>query len=109
MANSIPVTMTRSEWMEVFADTDNHALKAAVVAAQRGEPLADLLFDGWDDCWPVIDRELNLTGEFRDSGSDDWLNYDDEAAILREEAVAGGWSVDEDEGRAYPPAERPAP
>ena len=103
MALTLTITMDLDDVAELLDETDSHELKIAIVAAMKGRPLADLPFDAWAQNWPVVDRDLNLTGEFRDSGSDDWLNYDDEAAILRDEAIEGGWYIDEDEGRAEPP------
>jgi len=60
---------------------------------------------GWEGIWPVIDREGNLTGEFSEGTmGENELNVDDEAMIDADEARAGGWKIDADEGRAYRPA-----
>jgi hypothetical protein len=56
----------------------------------------------WDGAWPVIDRSGRLTGDVIDS-EDGYLNVDDEAMIPEDEARAGGWTIDADEGRAEPP------
>lgn len=56
----------------------------------------------WDGAWPVIDRLGRLTGEVIDA-ADGYLNVDDEAMIAVSQAVAGGWSIDREEGRASEP------
>ena len=56
----------------------------------------------WQGIWPVIDRDGNLTGEYSEGGEND-LNVDDEAMIDADEARAGGWRIDAEEGHAYPP------
>lgn len=56
----------------------------------------------WDGAWPEIDRHGILTGN--EVGSvDNYLNVADEAMIPVCEAVAGGWQIDREEGRAEPP------
>ena len=55
----------------------------------------------WHGVWPVIDAEGLLTGEISEGG-DDMSNVDDEAMIETAEAIATGWTVDED-GYATPP------
>jgi hypothetical protein len=58
----------------------------------------------WTGMWPAIDRDGKLTGQAVDSDETavGWLNVDDEAMISIEEARAGGWTIDADEGRAGP-------
>ena len=56
----------------------------------------------WPGLWPVIDRAGRLTGEVIDS-ADGYLNVDDEAMISVDEARAGGWKIDADEGHASEP------
>jgi hypothetical protein len=59
----------------------------------------------WTGMWPAIDRGGKLTGQAVDSDETavGWLNVDDEAMIPEDEARAGGWTIDADEGRAEPP------
>jgi len=56
----------------------------------------------WQNIWPVIDRDGNLTGEYSEGGEDE-LNVDNEAMISVDEARAGGWKIDADEGSAEAP------
>jgi hypothetical protein len=56
----------------------------------------------WQGIWPVIDRDGNLTGAYSEGGEGE-LNVDDEAMISVDEARAGGWQIDADEGRAEAP------
>lgn len=55
----------------------------------------------WAGFWPVIDRDGRLTGEVTE-GDEDYCNVDDDAMIHRDEAAAGGWTIDDD-GYATPP------
>ena len=55
----------------------------------------------WNNRWPLIDRDGDLTGDVTEG--DDSLNVDGEAMILPEEARAGRWEVDIEEGSAKPP------
>ena len=59
----------------------------------------------WHNAMPVIDTDRRITGSwvYWDSGDDNYANVDDEAAIDRSDALAAGWTVDED-GYARPPA-----
>jgi hypothetical protein len=56
----------------------------------------------WDGTWPVIDRDGDITGDVIDS-QDSYLNVSDEAMIPADEALAGGWAIDRDDGTAEPP------
>lgn len=56
----------------------------------------------WQGIWPVIDADGELTGEISE-GSESELNVDDEAMIDADDARAGGWKIDAEEGRAYRP------
>lgn len=56
----------------------------------------------WAGEWPEIDRRGILTGNAVGS-ADNYLNVGDEAMIPVSEAVAGGWQIDREEGRAEPP------
>ena len=105
MDRTITITMTRDDMRDLLEGTGSgdHALRRAVVQAQAGEPLANLLVGEWADSWPVVDRYMVLTGESRDSGCDGWYNVDDEAAILCDEARDGGWHIDDEDGYACPP------
>jgi len=65
--------------------------------------LADV-FD-WQGRWPVIQKDGLLTGEVF-SPEDGLLHtYDSDAVIRREDAIAGGWAIDE-ESFAHPPSDR---
>lgn len=57
----------------------------------------------WHTRWPVVDRNLILTGQVAESGcgEDGFVNYKDEAMIHASEARAGGWIIDSD-GYARP-------
>jgi len=56
----------------------------------------------WQNIWPVIDRDGNLTGEYSE-GDDHLLVDNGEAMISVDEARAGGWKIDADEGSAEAP------
>lgn len=58
----------------------------------------------WTGYYPVIDAHMRLTGEFMyaDQPDDSMASYGDEAVIDRDDAVAAGWTVDDD-GYAKPP------
>jgi hypothetical protein len=58
----------------------------------------------WANVMPVIDGDRRLTGRwvYWDTDDQTFANYDDEAAIDRDDAVEAGWTVDED-GYATPP------
>ena len=71
------------------------------VQSQAWQEAADCC--DWHGVWPVIDAEGLLTGEISEGG-DDMSNVDDEAMIETAEAIAAGWTVDED-GYATPPEE----
>jgi hypothetical protein len=59
----------------------------------------------WTDYYPVIDRGGCITGAVVTADEEGpWLNVGDEAWISEDEAEAGGWAIDRDEGRARPPA-----
>jgi hypothetical protein len=62
----------------------------------------------WTGFWPVIDRSGNLTGQAVDSDESavQYWNVDDDAMIADDEARAGGWTIDADEGQANPPSNR---
>jgi hypothetical protein len=60
-------------------------------------------FATWQGAWPVIDANGDLTGEVSDGCGENELNVDDEAMIFDDDARAGGWRIDAEEGRAYPP------
>jgi hypothetical protein len=60
-------------------------------------------FATWQGAWPVIDASGDLTGEVSDGCGENELNVDDEAMIFDDDARAGGWRIDAEEGLAYPP------
>jgi hypothetical protein len=88
------------EWRpadEATAAADGRGLHYRSAEWQRlAEPLH------WQGIWPVIDASGELTGPISEGGEDE-LNVDDEAMIDADEARAGGWRIDAEEGRAYPP------
>lgn len=59
----------------------------------------------WTNYWPAIDRDGNLTGQAveTDEAAVGWWNVNDDAMISDEEARAGGWEIDAEEGRACLP------
>ena len=85
---------TRVWFLDAFAGERLDA-PATVEAMERCE---------WQDYYPVIDADLRLTGEFAyaDEENRRHANYDNQAMIDRAEAVAAGWTIDED-GFATPP------
>lgn len=65
------------------------------------QKLADI-FD-WQDVWPVINGDGYLTGEVW-TACDDILHTDDMDAMIRpEDAKAGGWEINYEEGTAAMP------
>jgi hypothetical protein len=109
MGDTLTVTMSRDDLRKLLAESGSHELRVAVTEAQAGEPLDDLLFTEWSQCWPVIDSDLVLTGAFTDSDdTHTWFNYDDRAAIYEGEARDAGWNCpeeDETSGYASPPVD----
>lgn len=85
---------------------DSNSYKKMLVEQYTGRPLSDLPFDNWDQHWPVIDTDLNLTGEYVDSDTPGWHNYRDLAAIWDTDAITAGWQIDTDpvtdDGYVYP-------
>lgn len=58
----------------------------------------------WNDVWPEIDRDGDLTGRL--IGDDDgFLNVDDEAVISTAEARAGGWTISDGYAEAPQPVD----
>lgn len=100
---TISVEFDRHLLMKLLHKCHDHDLRKAVVAAQAGEPLSSLLFDEWSDHWPVIDAATDLTGDWVDSDSAGYVNYDDKAMICESEARVGGWKIED--GYATPPNE----
>jgi hypothetical protein len=93
-------TMTTNE-----TTCDNAAAKGRGLHYQS-RAWASLAGDAdWTGMWPAIDRDGKLTGQAVDSDETavGWLNVDDEAMIPEDEARAGGWTIDADEGRAEQP------
>jgi hypothetical protein len=60
----------------------------------------------WTGYYPVIDGSLRLTGEwvYADEPNSTMLSYRNDAMISRADAVEAGWTIDEDECSAQPPA-----
>lgn len=56
----------------------------------------------WNDVWPEIDRDGDLTGRLV-GNENGFLNVDDEAMISTAEARAGGWTISD----GYAEAPRP--
>ena len=55
----------------------------------------------WNNIWPEIDGDGNLTGRLIGSGEDGYANVDDDAMIDLDVAKASGWTIDD--GYATPP------
>jgi hypothetical protein len=91
------------EWLPADADT--------AAAAGRGlHYLSDAWVRlgrevDWTNYWPAIDRDGNLTGQAveTDEAAVGWWNVDNEAMISDEEALAGGWTIDAEDGAACQP------
>lgn len=99
---ALPITTENASYLMGIAGEDNE-LYASITEAYRGKSLSDYPILSWSEHWPVIDRDRNLTGEAVDSDVMGWSNYSDLAAIFNDEATAGGWEIDKNEGYAYPP------
>ena len=101
--SDLTLTLTRETVRKLVAAVEDNEFYAAVVAAQAGESLDDCLITEWSQHWPVIDGDLNLTGEAVDSDDPHhWYNYDDLAAIFEDVARDAGWDCpDEDGGSGY--------
>jgi hypothetical protein len=63
------------------------------------------VFD-WQNVWPVIDADCDLTGEVVEPDESFARVYDDDAVIRKCVARAGGWELDGEEGTAWPPGMR---
>ena len=90
--------------LDNYQGSDDTRLYAFVTRLYAGQPLSALPLDEMSQAWPVVDRDLDLTGEIVDSEVSGWWNYSDEAAIFEDEATAGGWTIDTHNGYADPPA-----
>jgi hypothetical protein len=89
-----------SEWTpadEATAAEDGRGLHYRSAEWQRLAAFAQ-----WQGVWPVIDANGDLTGDISE-GCESELNVDDEAMIDADDARAGGWRIDAEEGYAYPP------
>lgn len=84
-------------------DETEEEIVSRLVGERLDSPLVRRALDRaqWNQLWPVIDRDLCLTGEVTDASAG-FLNYEDEAFIRVEEARAGGWVDAIDEGYAKP-------
>jgi len=62
----------------------------------------------WASHWPMIDGNGKLTGNVveTDGWTEDHLNVGDSAAIMRDDATAAGWRID-NEGYAFEPKRAP--
>ena len=58
----------------------------------------------WNDVWPEIDRDGDLTGRLVGS-ENGFLNVDDEAMISTAEARAGGWTISDGYAEAPQPVD----
>jgi len=93
------------EWTpadEATAATDGRGMHYRSAEWQR---LA--AFVQWQGIWPVIDANGDLTGDISE-GCESELNVEDEAMIDADDARAGGWRIDAEEGHAYPPTREQA-
>jgi len=84
--------------------TDERRCEAGAGLHYKSREWNEIFQDGctWDGCWPEIDRHGRLTGRIVGDEAG-YLNVDDEVMIPEDEARAGGWTIDADEGRAEPP------
>lgn len=59
----------------------------------------------WQNVWPVIDTDLELTGEVVEPQGGDYLPHFPgwDAVISRQDAEAAGWVIDEGHGFAHEP------
>jgi hypothetical protein len=85
------------------ADEDTAALEGRGLHYRSSEWQRLAAFVPWQGAWPVIDANGDLTGEVSDGSGENELNVDDEAMIIDEDARAGGWQIDAEEGRAWLP------
>jgi hypothetical protein len=97
-------------------DADTHGACRAIAEAHSGEHYTSPAFArdservDWDGVWPVVDRDGELTGEISEGeDEDDVYNVDGDAMISHEEAIDGGWTVDEDGVYAVAPMPPPPP
>lgn len=94
--------LTRHQLATIAENVHDDEILALIVAAQAGEPLDDCLISEWPDHWPVINENLELTGEITDCMGPNFASYEDRAAIPRDVMRAAGWGFDE-LGYAAPP------
>jgi hypothetical protein len=92
-------------------DATTEGACAAIAAEHRGEHYTSPAFArdaervNWDNVWPVVDRDGELTGRITDG--DGHYNVADVAMIEQDEARDGGWSFDAVGGYATPPKAAP--
>jgi len=66
----------------------------------------------WQGCFPVIDGDLDLTGDWRYADAEEpdyYLVPSVDAVIERSVAAANGWTIDAEEGTAEPQPSTPMP
>jgi hypothetical protein len=87
---------TRRWFLDAFAGTRIDD-PATVAAMERID---------WTGYYPVIDGGLKITGEwaYADEPNPTMLNYNNDAMISRADAVEAGWTIDDEERCAEPPA-----
>ena len=67
---------------------------------------------GWHGYFPVVDEDLDLTGDWRyaDAGEPDYYLVPSVDAVIEcGVAEANGWTIDAEEGTAEPPRRNPMP
>lgn len=57
----------------------------------------------WQDAWPLVNKDGLLTGDVILAGDDTLTTFDYGAVIRPEDAKAGGWEIDTEEGLARQP------
>lgn len=99
---TLPITIDNARQI-INLVGENNELYEAILNVYAGQPLSELPFDSWSQHWPLINPDLTLTGGWVDSDTDGWYNYNDEAAIWDDDAIAAGWQIDSpDDGYASP-------
>jgi hypothetical protein len=91
------------EWLPADADTAAAAGRGLHYQSDAWVRLGREV--DWTNYWPAIDRDGNLTGQAveTDEAAVGWWNVDNEAMISDEEALAGGWTIDAEDGAACQP------
>ena len=104
MENTVTLTISTELVKRIVEEStrEDNELYIAITEAYKGRPLSELPFEQWSQHWPVVDGNLVLTGDVVDSDTEDWLNYNDEAAIWRWTAEDADWIIDDEQCTARP-------